>query len=61
MTPRRAEITITDLAAVARETAELLVTLEYSGRAVRVPAPPEVRSASWALLYWSFRLDAAAR
>jgi len=35
--------------------------LEYGGLAVRVPAPLEVRSASWALLYWSLDLDAAAR
>jgi len=61
MTARHGEISVVDLAVTAKATAQLLLALEYGGRMVRVPPPPEVRSASWALLYWSMDLAAAAR
>jgi len=54
-------VTVTDLATTARATAQLLLALEYGGLAVGVPAPKEVRAASWSLLYWSFSLVDAAR
>lgn len=61
MTARRGEINLVDLAATAKATAQLLLALEHAGRAVRIPPPPDVRAASWALLYWSMDLAAAAR
>ena len=48
------------LAVMARAVAQLLLALEYAGRAVGVPPPGEVRAASWQLLYWSLRLAARA-
>jgi hypothetical protein len=48
------------LALLAKAVAQLLLALEFAGRAAGMPPPAEIRSASWQLLYWALRLDARA-